>query len=87
MTKGDLQQTLHWAHQAAAIKPDYFYSHALVAAASALTGDIDGANRAAANLRLCFPGVTLDQIRNTYSFSGELWERFARGLAAAGISP
>jgi adenylate cyclase len=83
--KQDYQQTLHWANQSAALKPDYWYPHALIAATLALSGDLDGAKRACANLTASMPGATISRIADTAYYPERWWSRFSQGLLAAGI--
>jgi adenylate cyclase len=83
--KRDHQQALHWAHQAIALKDDYWYPNALATATLALNGDIDRAKTAAINLRSCLPTATISYIRATAHFSDEFWVLLSEGLALAGI--
>jgi adenylate cyclase len=85
--KQDHQQTLHWANQSAALKPDYWYSHALIASTLAISGDMDGAKRAMANLQASMQGVSVSAIQQTGYYPEPWWSRFAQGLIAAGALP
>jgi adenylate cyclase len=84
--KHDHEQTLHWANQAIALKPDYWYSHAVAAATLALNGDIESAKVAASYLGTCLQETTITFIKATAFYSETFWARLEEGLIAAGVS-
>ena len=82
--KRDYRQTLHWARQAIALRPDYWYPNALATAALALDGDREHAIKLAGKLKHSLPNATIASIRTIMYFSDGFWERLSEGLALAG---
>lgn len=83
--KRDYRQTLHWARQAIALRPDYWYPNALAVAALALDGDGKHAMKLAEKLKHSLPNATIANIRTIMYFSDGFWERLSEGLALAGL--
>ena len=83
--KRDYRQTLHWARQAIALRPDYWYPNALATAALALDGDREHAIKLAGKLKHSLPNATIASIRTIMYFSDGFWERLSEGLALAGL--
>ena len=83
--KRDYRQTLHWARQAIALRPDYWYPNALATAALALDGDHQHAKKLAEKLKHSLSNATIANIRTIMYFSDGFWERLSEGLTLAGL--
>lgn len=83
------KEALVWAKKSVAAWPQFGTSHAWVASASALLGDLDAAHAALAEFRRLQPGYTIASFRaeklsdNTVFLSQH--ERYYRGLQLAGL--
>jgi adenylate cyclase len=83
--KEDHQKTLHWAHQASALRPDFWWPHALAAATFSTLGDVQKAAQSAEDLFQAWPAATLAAIKAIRFCPDHLWPRLSQGLLAAGI--
>jgi tetratricopeptide (TPR) repeat protein len=86
LQQNNIESTLHWARQTAALKPDYVVGHCLGATSLALMGDLIGARKAAVLAKQCLPGITRMSAKKLSPFYKGGVEPFVRGLALAGIT-
>ncbi len=74
-----------WYRRALSAQPKAVWINRFLAAALALVGDKDAARHSLASLNRVLPGLTIDQVRSGLPHTPSFLDRFAEGLAAAGM--
>ena len=75
-----------WAQAALRARPDYLNPLCIMAASSALAGNLEDARRNLAHMRVLDPGARISNISQRYPFRRlEVIGRFAEGLRLAGL--
>jgi TolB-like protein len=82
---GHYAESAAWARAGIESAPEFPQTHRLLAAATALQGDITAASEALANLLRLQPNLSLAWISENTAFVGDMAERLLEGLRKAGL--
>jgi adenylate cyclase len=80
------QKAVHWYRRALAEQPKAIWINRFLAASYALVGSKELAKRSLVELARAFPELTIQKVRASLPHRRNTLERYAEGLAAAGLS-
>jgi adenylate cyclase len=80
------QEAVHWYRRALAEQPKAIWINRFLAATYALAGSKELAKRSLVELTRAFPELTIEKMRASLPHRRNTLERYAEGLAAAGLS-